>query len=300
MTGRMAEKLQPAPPEGFAVSSRPGIVFVFRETWRDEIISQGEAIRAGEVGTVFLEGRGRNPVLGRGDRMVVWRHCRHGGMLRSVTSDRFFHPRRFLNELRLQAEALRAGVPTAEPLGLMIERAGLLFVRCRLATRYLAGSRDWLSFYRQPPPAGEIKDEAEQRRLARGFGKAVSRLHEAGFDHHDLQLKNLLFSGSGNSGGFFVIDFDRARRRKPLGRRRRAGNLLRLHRSYLKMCFSTGRPPGSAPARFLRAYAPGDRSLRRYVFERARKARWSNRAHRCLWGASVKLKGGCYARSAGR
>lgn len=248
----------------------------------------------------MLEGRGLVRVAGRGERRVVWRDCRHGGFFRGLTGDRFLSPRRVLNELRILEEARLAAIPTAEPVGLVIRRFAPGFIRCRLATVFIPGGRDWLSYYRRLTNAPGGRDQAEKNRLIEGFAGLVFRMHRAGFDHADLQMKNLLFAESGAESRFFVIDFDRARRFEELSFHRRVKNLLRLHRSFLKMCFSTGREPGSAPARFLRAYAPADPALRKRVFEKAKKSDWRNRAHRISWKLSVKLKGGCYARPAAR
>lgn len=281
-------------PPDFALRRLGSETVIFRKGWEDDLSKQRELIRSGREAPLYLEGRGRNPVFGGGDRAVVWRRCLHGGLLRGIFGDRFASARRVVDEIRLLEEARQARVGVPEPLGGIVRRAGLFFVRCRLATRFLSGSRDLLSYFRKlsPAPVGGLQEE--KNRLVEGFGRLVCRMHAAGFDHADLQLKNLLFAGLGRNREFFVIDFDRSRRRRRMSAGRRANNLLRLHRSYLKMCFFTGRDPGTGPLRFLRAYVPGDRELRRYLFEKVKSGGWRVGVHRLGWKISKTFRGGCY------
>ena len=281
--------------ETFTFWFRGRVLFVARKGREREIESQGREILAGGGGDFLLEGRGRPSVKGAGDEQLVWRRYRHGGILRRLTGDRFLDRRRPTNELRMLEEARLAGIPVAIPVGLAIEPRSALLFRSWLVTALIPGARDLLSYCRGLPDVCQAEIQSENTRLAGLFGQLIARLHAAGFDHADLQMKNLLFRNTDSKTEVFVIDFDRARRFEVLNRRRRAKNLLRLRRSFFKMCFSLARQPGSVPARFLRAYSPRDRALRRYVSHQAGKTRWKDRIHWWGWKASAKLKRSCYA-----
>ena len=65
----------------------------------------------------------------------------------------------------------------------------------------------------------------------------VRRIHDAGLDHRDLNLGNLLIRGGGRNAEVFVVDLDGARLHDaPLDYRPRQRALRRLERSYVKVC----------------------------------------------------------------
>ncbi len=111
----------------------------------------------------------------------------------------------------------------------------------------------------------------------------MRRLHDAGFDHADLNLKNVLVRG-GEPPTAVVLDLDRGRLEDtlPAGARRR--NLVRLLRSFLKLHLRSSRAARPRdPFRFARAYARGDRELRKQVVEWGRRALPALRARAFFW-----------------
>jgi hypothetical protein len=130
----------------------------------------------------------------------------------------------------------------------------------------------------------------------------VRALHDAGIEHADLNLRNILLveervfgrapgaSAAESAAAEFralVIDLDRARARAgPLDERRRRANLLRLYRSAAKLSALDGWRLSRADAlRFGRAYFGEDRvALRRAARAVAAYAPWL-RARRLLWGS---------------
>jgi 3-deoxy-D-manno-octulosonic acid kinase len=158
---------------------------------------------------------------------VIVRRYRHGGLLAPLTGDRFLSSARFTNEFELGRRAWAEGVPTARPVA--VGWRGGLSKRGFIATLAIPGARDLLDLF--------VKPVAEPKRLAaaRACALAVRRMHDAGIDHADLHLKNLLVGeGPGGAPGetAFVIDLDLARRGSgPLDGRARVSNLARLFRS---------------------------------------------------------------------
>ena len=63
-------------------------------------------------------------------------------------------------------------------------------------------------------------------------GAAIRKMHEAGIDHADLNMNNILVD---KKGAVFIIDFDKAAVHPELGQRRRIRNLRRLLRSLRKL-----------------------------------------------------------------
>ena len=83
----------------------------------------------------------------------------------------------------------------------------------------------------------------------------MRRLHDAGFEHPDLHLKNLLLTPAGE---VLVLDLDRVRRLPALSRERRLAGLFRFDR-YAEKQAARGMPVSRADRmRFLRAYAGAD------------------------------------------
>jgi 3-deoxy-D-manno-octulosonic acid kinase len=68
--------------------------------------------------------------------------------------------------------------------------------------------------------------------VLKGAGAAIRRMHEAGIDHADLNMNNVLVD---DSDAACIIDFDKAASYRELGLRRRIRNLRRLLRSLRKL-----------------------------------------------------------------
>jgi tRNA A-37 threonylcarbamoyl transferase component Bud32 len=66
----------------------------------------------------------------------------------------------------------------------------------------------------------------ERYRFARGLGTALAGIHRAGYDHPDLYAKHILVATA--TGQCYFLDWQRSRRRRFLGWRRRARDLAAL------------------------------------------------------------------------
>jgi 3-deoxy-D-manno-octulosonic acid kinase len=179
-------------------------------------------------GREHFAGRGAayGAVLG-GVRAVV-RHARRGGVLASLLGDFFLGEPRFLNELEVSLKLSAAGVPTPALVAGVAYRAGPGY-RADVATERVDG-RDLASLFFGPePPEGPGREAvlAAVARLVRG-------LHEAGFVHPDLQLRNVLAAGSPEAPQAWLLDVDTCRRSPAHDASARRANLARFYRSWRK------------------------------------------------------------------
>lgn len=212
-------------PPGFSIVTEPPIYALVQEGWLPYLRDKGLLDPSGLFGEVLsstLKGRGRLLLVGE-DTLLVIRRNRHGGLLGFLLGDLFLDRDRVHKELLLLWRLRRAEVPTLVPVASIGKRIGP-FWKQFLITEYLQGARDMLSFLRT---TGD-----RQRRLTviQRAGEVISRMHDLGIYHGDLQLKNLLVRGE----EVFVIDLDKSKQMVPLPMRMRFRNLLRLMRSVEK------------------------------------------------------------------
>lgn len=178
--------------------------------WRDRRALTGEA--EGRGAAYFVDGLDGCP--------WVLRHNRRGGLLAQLNHDRFLWlgvaSARTFRELRLLAELHAEGLPVPEPVAARAIRHGALY-RGDIITRRIEDAR---------PLAERLHAGALPAAAWRGLGTVLARFHRAGVWHPDPNARNILIDGAGD---FYLIDFDKARRRAP-GRWHKA-NLARLYRS---------------------------------------------------------------------
>jgi len=150
----------------------------------------------------------------------VIRRFRRGGFIRHFIRESYLLHNRPLDEFEVQLYLKEQGLPVAEPLGVLWERRGLLF-RGAIATR-LVDAPNMIVFLKSTPP--------DPWTPLLKSGALIRSMHDLGVYHADLNASNLLIG----QDQVYLIDFDKAARRKrvPDGLRRR--NLLRLRRSMAK------------------------------------------------------------------
>lgn len=271
------------PPAGFTRVERDGAVVVVRSALEGVLLDAGIADPVGLVARApsRLAGRGRlaSVDLGPAGRAVVRPLLRGGALgwlvrrlaLGGLSLDRG----RALAELVVSAEAAARGARVLDVLA-AVTRPGPLGFTHGLVTREVEGARDLMAVLeREPAPA--------RRAALLAAGRAVRRLHDAGVDHVDLNLKNILLAPDGEA---LVIDLDRCRLGQgPASDAVREANLLRLLRSWTKLGV---RAPGAVrprdPFLLLRGYAPGraERPRRRALVAAAR-ARGGFGCRRVVW-----------------
>ena len=222
-------------------------------------------------------GRGAAPSVGlRRDVSVILRRYQHGGVFGGFTGMLHFGPSRALEELHVTARAEASGAPVPHVVCLALWPAAGPFWSALIGTREERGARDLFEVL-------VSSDDARARRaLLREVGGAVRRLHDAGVDHRDLQLHNILVVEEGARRRIVVIDLDRAIHHSSgrLASRLRARNLGRLTRSVVKSGLWRGRVGRRELAAFIGAYTSGDRRLRAELRGWIRGERWKLALHR--------------------
>jgi 3-deoxy-D-manno-octulosonic acid kinase len=265
-------------PEGFDLVDGGALRILARRGFADAVAAATEAGARGAA-------RGRVRFADVGGERVAVRHYFRGGFLGRFVTDLYTSPERAFREVALYERARRAGVPTLEPLGAAARRAGP-FWRLDLVTRAVEGARD----------LGALAAEERWPRSPRWRGavlraaaRSVRALHEAGIEHADLNLKNILVvEAEREAPRALVIDLDRATERDPLVGGYAGGNLVRLYRSAAKLAHARGERPSRRDAlRFLFAYGRREQAEVRALLRRVGRNRLRIGAHRLFW-----LRGG--------
>jgi len=158
------------------------------------------------------------------------RRSRRGGMIASILSDVYVgFTARPLTELRVTVEAMRRGIPVAEPMGAMVEWISPVLYRGFFLTRAVPGMTLW-EFV-------QADDDPTVRRHVLGqVRSAIDTMHDKGLFHADLNLQNLLVTHVQDSFNVIIIDLDKSRLfDTPLSSAMRRKNSERLLRSARKL-----------------------------------------------------------------
>jgi len=155
---------------------------------------------------------------------AVVRIGRRGGALGRLVRETYLGMRpRPWRELAVSLAARLKGAPVPEVLAARVD--GWIAYRSAIVTAEIPDARTAVEALRGA--------EGEARlRIARAAGAAVARLHDAGVQHADLNLTNILVTENGGT----IVDLDRARVVPgSLGGSARRRNLARLCRSAKKL-----------------------------------------------------------------
>ena len=168
-------------------------------------------------------GRGEGARIGEGGQWFL-RHYLRGGKAALVSRDRYLflgagRVRPFA-EFRLLASMREAGLPVPRPIAASYRRSGLSYT-ADLITEWIAEARTL------PQALGSASDPSK---IMARVGSVLARFHRAGIAHADLNANNILIAAD---SAVWLLDFDRARRRRP-GNWRHA-RLNRLKRSLKKL-----------------------------------------------------------------
>jgi 3-deoxy-D-manno-octulosonic acid kinase len=252
---------RPPVPDGFDVLEQSsGLLFVAGRL-RDQVLA--ERLHDPERWKVLI-GSGSDDAPGRGatarltlagELPVILKRMRRGGLAGRLWRDRYAGRRRLLDNLAIPIEAARRGIPTAAPVALLLAPGSGPLYEGWLAVEEIAEASDLAASYRRgvEPP----------QRVLRAVAAMVRGMHDAGLEHRDLNLGNLLAREHGKAEPEpFVIDLDRARlHRRALPFRLRQRALRRLERSQAKLFLESARPGPLPPAPWYELYAAGNRRL---------------------------------------
>lgn len=161
--------------------------------------------------------------MGDGGKWFL-RHYFRGGKAALLSRDRYVflgaERARSFAEFRMLAKLQQAGLPAPRPVAARFRRDGLTY-SADLITAWIAGTRTL---------AAALREAADPADLMAGVGSTLARFHSGGFCHADLNANNILID---RGGGVWLVDFDRARLRKPGGWHR--SRIRRLRRSLQKL-----------------------------------------------------------------
>jgi serine/threonine protein kinase len=145
-----------------------------------------------------------------------------------------------------------------------------------IGTREERGARDLLDALLSAPSVDA------RRELLHEVGAAVRKLHDAGVDHRDLQLHNILSVEEGGERRIVVVDLDKAvyHPRGGLSPKLRARNLGRLTRSAVKAGLLRGPIGKRELSAFVGAYTGRDRKLRAALRGWIQREQWKLALHR--------------------
>ena len=208
-------------PDTYVLEQTPGQGVIALASEHDPV----SAALRDNTGCVELSDVGRAAVfrfaLSTGNGIL--RQYRRGGLLGPVFGDRFLG-NRMRHEFEVSLAWYQLGGPIPEPLGVAWRKTGMMY-RGAYAARQVDGVT-LLRYLQEDIPLADTVLES--------VGSTIRQLHDAGFWHADLQVKNIMIS----EGKPFLIDFDKARRVTLLGPVLRSRNLLRLRRSFEKQGLS--------------------------------------------------------------
>jgi len=171
-----------------------------------------------------IEGRGKARFIEFNGVQLVLRHYCRGGMVASVTADRYFWTglknTRAWREWHLLDLMYQQGLPVPQPVAARVYRHGL-FYRADIIIKRIVDAMP-LS---QRLSVGELSSDIWQK-----VGLCIRKFHMFGINHADLNAHNILLDGNNN---VFLIDFDKGQQCQPGVWQ--AKNIVRLKRSLDKL-----------------------------------------------------------------
>lgn len=204
-------------------------------------------------------GRGSTPAVSLDtETSIILRNYRHGGLFARITRSLLLGSARAISELQVSARAEGVGAPVPHVMCLVLWPVFGPFWSAVIGTREERQTRDLLEEFR-----ALCDSAAERERLSRAVGSAIRKLHDAGVEHRDLQLRNILVAAE-KPPRIVVVDLDRAvfHRRGVVPSGRRSQNLGRLMRSVVKAGLWGREIRRREIAAFATGYLQGNRRLR--------------------------------------
>lgn len=187
-----------------------------------------------------IQGRGPLYIIpGPSSARWVVRKLRHGGLLATLTGDRFLRlgtPRPF-NELLLAAELQRLGISTPPVVAAAIYPRGFYY-RGEVAREVVRDARDLADCLFAEPAL----DSERRTVVLAAAGRLIGSLHAAGIIHPDLNLRNLLIQEGEAGPRAFILDLEKCRRVRGVSRLSRRSMLRRFRRSARRFAERGGSP----------------------------------------------------------
>lgn len=157
---------------------------------------------------------------------VVLKHYQRGGLVGKLIQDTYFynglHRTRMVAEFSLLKSMLEKQLPVPAPVAAKVTRRGLFYTG-ELITAKLQLTQTL---------AQRLQTSGLDEVLWSAVGKTVSRFHEKGVYHADLNANNIMLD---EKGQVFLVDFDKSHIKKNKSGNWRMANLHRLRRSLSKL-----------------------------------------------------------------
>ncbi|XAW90701.1 3-deoxy-D-manno-octulosonic acid kinase [Vibrio sp. CDRSL-10 TSBA] len=178
--------------------------------------------RSGNI-TGSAQGRGTTWFVQLDTCQGALRHYRRGGLFGKLVSDHYlftgWHRTRSAQEFELLRHLAEAGVNVPRPIAARAQRSGLTYQADILVEKV--------------PNASDLVDVLQKQALSddmyQAIGRMIRAMHNAGVNHTDLNIHNILLD---NAGKVWLIDFDKCARQT--GESWKEANLNRLLRSFHK------------------------------------------------------------------
>lgn len=153
-----------------------------------------------------MGGRGGSWLINSEWGKIVLKHYRRGGWAARVTENRYWfrgwEKSRAFIEWRLLAGLYQRKLPVPVPLAAYCQKYGMTY-RCALITKFIPRT---VALQHMP------FDQFHQAHIWRRVGYALRQFVDAGVEHVDLNLGNILCDSEEK---IYWVDFDRARVRQP-------------------------------------------------------------------------------------
>lgn len=168
--------------------------------------------------------------LDNGEHAMI-RPYRRGGFVRHFVREWYWdRPFRPFRELICTEQARQCGIPTVEVLAASVEQNTLGLYRGVLITRAAEGFINLWEWLQSKP------SDAQRTAVFAVVVHTIAQLSQAGIQHADLNLTNILIHIDTTIPSIKIIDFDRARMfSNPLSPQRHQRILQRFHRSLRKL-----------------------------------------------------------------
>lgn len=210
------------------VQNRQGNEFILYDA--DIFTNQGDvsfsvktwANRSAIIG--FAEGRGTTFFVDHQGRELVLRHYKRGGKIAEYVEDKYLWLglsfTRAWREFKLLEHMQKCSLPVPRPIAAHVVRDGLVY-KADLITQRIRHAHLLLK---------ELTDNTLEKGHWIAMGSMIKRFHDRGIHHVDLNVKNVLLD---EGGRFYLIDFDKCRKRKSAEHWKQA-NINRFKRSLNK------------------------------------------------------------------
>ncbi|OED64519.1 3-deoxy-D-manno-octulosonic acid kinase [Vibrio splendidus ZS-139] len=200
-------------PELLAQVPEGDIAQIFEaEYWQQQDAISGSAQGRGITWFIQLDGI-----------QAALRHYRRGGLFGKLVEDQYrfsdWESTRCAMELNILKALANAGVNVPKPIAARAIKSGLLY-RADLMSERIPNAKDLVDVLVNGPIDADVY---------RRIGQEVRKMHDAGVNHTDLNIHNILLD---DSQRVWIIDFDKCGHQA--GDDWKEGNLNRLKRSFLK------------------------------------------------------------------